>query len=89
MFLELLRLIPGIGIDEAITRSREMMNGHKWELVILQSSFIGWIILGSLTFGILMVYIIPLYAMSKFVFYEYVKNGYLKSSQYDNIYNVY
>lgn len=80
---------PGIGIDEAITRSREMMNGHKWELVILQSSFIGWIILGSLTFGILMVYIIPLYAMSMFVFYEYVKNGYLKSSQYDNIYNVY
>lgn len=80
---------PGIGIDEAITRSREMMNGHKWELVILQSSFIGWAILGSLTFGILIVYILPLYSMSMFIFYDYVKNGYLKSSQYQNVYNVY
>ncbi len=80
---------PGIGIDEAITRSREMMQGHKWELVILQSSFFGWAILGSITFGIAVLYILPLYAMSMYVFYDYVKNGYLKSNQYANVYTVY
>ena len=76
-------------MDDIITESREMMDGHKWELLVLQSSFIGWAILGSLTFGILIVYIIPLYSMSMFIFYEYVKTGYLKSSQYQNVYNVY
>lgn len=80
---------PGIGIDEAITRSREMMKGHKWELVVLQSSFLGWAILGSFTFGLAIVYSLPLYAMSMFVFYDYVKNGYLKSNQYENVYTVY
>ena len=80
---------PGIGIDEAITRSREMMKGHKWELVVLQSSFFGWAILGSFTFGLAIVYSLPLYAMSMFVFYDYVKNGYLKSNQYKNVYTVY
>ena len=67
---------PAIGADGAITRSREMMNGHKWELVILQSSFFGWAILGALTFGIAIIYILPLYAMSMAVFYEYVKRDY-------------
>lgn len=80
---------PGIGIDEAITRSREMMNGHKWELVILQSSFLGWAILGVMTVGLAIIYILPIYTMSMFVFYDYVKNGYLKSNQYDNVYTIY
>lgn len=80
---------PGMGIDEAITRSREMMVGHKWELVILQSSFLGWAILGGLTFGLAIVYILPLYAMSMYVFYDYVKKGYLKSNQHSNVYTIY
>ena len=80
---------PGMGIDEAITRSRQMMVGHKWELVILQSSFLGWAILGGLTFGLAIVYILPLYAMSMYVFYDYVKKGYLKSNQHSNVYTIY
>lgn len=80
---------PGMGIDEAITRSRQMMVGHKWELVILQSSFLGWAILGALTFGLAIVYILPLYSMSMYVFYDYVKKGYLKSNQHSNVYTIY
>ena len=35
-----------------LKESQEMMRGHKWELFVLELSFIGWIIVGSLAFGI-------------------------------------
>ena len=40
---------PEIGANETITLSRKMMNGHKWELFILDLSFLGWEILGAFT----------------------------------------
>ena len=43
---------PGISSNKAITLSRRMMNGHKWNLFILHLSFIGWDILDLLTLGI-------------------------------------
>ncbi len=33
---------------QAITESRRMMNGHKWELFCLKLSFLGWMIVGAL-----------------------------------------
>jgi uncharacterized membrane protein len=48
-----------IGANDAITKSREMMNGHKWELFMLDLSFFGWILLSILTFGILSFWVTP------------------------------
>lgn len=42
---------PDIGAAEAITLSRKMMNGHKWECFLFEITFIGWDLLGLLTFG--------------------------------------
>ena len=42
---------PDIRPRQAITLSRRMMNGHKWECFLLELSFIGWMILGFVTFG--------------------------------------
>ncbi|WP_461244849.1 DUF975 family protein [Secundilactobacillus muriivasis] len=42
-----------IGFMEAITLSREMMDGHKWEMFVLQLSFIGWALLCILILPIL------------------------------------
>ena len=42
---------PDIKPRQAITLSRRMMNGHKWECCKLELSFVGWMILGFLTFG--------------------------------------
>ena len=42
---------PDIRPLEAITLSRRMMNGHKLECFKLELSFLGWRILGFLTFG--------------------------------------
>ena len=43
---------PNIHSKQAITLSRKMMNGHKWEAFKLDFSFIGWDILGMFTWGI-------------------------------------
>ena len=43
---------PEYTATEAITKSREMMNGYKGKLFLLDLSFIGWIIVGILCCGI-------------------------------------
>jgi uncharacterized membrane protein len=45
--------------NDVITQSREMMDGHKLELFILFLSFILWIILIPLTFGLAALYVVP------------------------------
>ena len=42
---------PDISPMDAIRLSRKMMNGHKWDCFLLDLSFIGWHLLGILTFG--------------------------------------
>ena len=49
----------GKGALECINESKEMTNGHKWELFVLALSFIGWGILCSITFGIAMIWVLP------------------------------
>lgn len=43
---------PAVGTMEAITLSRKMMKGHKWECFVLELSFLGWELLGILTIGL-------------------------------------
>jgi len=43
---------PKISPREAVTLSRRMMDGHKWECFVLELSFLGWSLLGVLTAGI-------------------------------------
>ncbi len=65
---------PNIDANDAITQSKEMMKGHKWELFCLYLSFIGWLLLSVLTFGILyMVYVGPYMMTAQANFYEQLK----------------
>ena len=43
---------PELGSLEIITKSREMMKGHKWKAFVLDLSFIGWHLLALVTFGL-------------------------------------
>ena len=43
---------PGIRTMDAITLSRKLMHGHKWECFVLELSLLGWEMLGILTFGL-------------------------------------
>lgn len=64
---------PEMSASEAITESRKMMNGHKAELFVLHLSFLGWIILSSFTFGILLLYVMPYMQATSAAFYEKLK----------------
>ena len=44
---------PGMSGKEARALSANMMNGSKWASFVLDLSFIGWRLVGALTFGIL------------------------------------
>lgn len=50
---------PELTSMEAIKKSRELMKGHKWDLFVLDLSFIGWIILAIFTFGIGIFFLQP------------------------------
>jgi len=43
---------PELTAKQAIRRSMELMDGHKWELFVLGLTFFGWEILNALTLGI-------------------------------------
>ena len=47
---------PEMSSTDIITKSREMMNGHKWDAFVLDLSFLGWLILTALTGGILGIF---------------------------------
>ncbi len=65
---------PGIGPKDALIMSEKMMDGHKMELFKLHLSFLGWHILGILTFGVLKVfYVGPYYNAALALYYEELK----------------
>lgn len=43
---------PELSANEVITRSRQLMDGHKWNAFVLDLSFIGWLLLTILTLGL-------------------------------------
>lgn len=60
---------PTLKAKEAITLSRKMMYGHKWECFVFELSFIWWNILGILTFGISAILFSNPYQSAAFVEY--------------------
>ncbi len=49
----------GMPALEAISKSKEMMKGHKMEYFVLGLSFLGWTYLGIFTLGIAYIWVIP------------------------------
>jgi uncharacterized membrane protein len=47
---------PELSSTEAITRSRELMDGHKLNTFVYDLSFIGWYILGICTCGLVLIF---------------------------------
>lgn len=60
---------------EAIRRSRAMMYGHRWRLCCLVGRFLGWTLLGMITFGIGFVWVGPYFMVSVARFYEELRGA--------------
>lgn len=52
---------PKMDTDRAFELSREMSSGKKWEMFVLDLSFIGWNILGILCCGVGLFFVTPYY----------------------------
>lgn len=61
---------PGMTPTEAITASKQLMDGHKLELFLLDLSFIGWALLSALTLGIGSLWLVPYRNAAQAAFYR-------------------
>ena len=52
---------PNIGAKRAIELSNEMTYGQKFDMFVLDLSFIGWYLLGALALGIGTLFVLPYY----------------------------
>ena len=59
-----------ISPNEAMTKSKSMMDGHKMDLFLMSLSFIGWGLLCLLTLGIGFLWLIPYINVSIAKFYQ-------------------
>lgn len=65
---------PAIDAQEALRRSKQMMEGHKTEYFMLMLSFIGWFLLTLLTAGMGFLLLSSYTTMSSAIFYQRIKN---------------
>ncbi len=59
--------------SNVINASKHMMNGYKLDLFIFNLSFIGWILLGYITFGIALIWVVPYIQTANVMYYEELK----------------
>ncbi|MBR5572310.1 MAG: DUF975 family protein [Oscillospiraceae bacterium] len=72
---------PQLSPSEALNMSKAQTRGYKWQLFVLDLSFLGWNILCALTLGILSIWIAPYIQQTDVGFFEEIKRrsgiGYL------------
>lgn len=58
---------------ECISESKKMMHGHKMDFFVLELSFLGWLLLCIVTFGIAGIWVIPYMSATEVNFYNAIK----------------
>lgn len=66
---------PNISPTDAITLSRKITRGHRWELFKVKISFFFWMILNSLTLFIASIYIVPYMDTTYAMCYEILRQN--------------
>lgn len=61
---------PNISGQDAITKSKILMQGNRWKLFCMDLRFLGWWILCILTLGVLSLWITPYYMTARALFYR-------------------
>ena len=78
---------PDISVFAAIKQSKEMMDGKKGKLFVLELTFLGWAILTAVTFGLAGLYSIPYIFMTRTLFYLDVKKEYMDEQDFRKAWN--
>lgn len=75
---------PDIRARDAVKLSRMMMKGHKWECFVLSLSFIGWNVLGIVTFGLTDIFFTNPYKVCTYCeYYEHIR-GLARENKIEN-----
>lgn len=69
----LLHDYPELTTREAMKISRQMMAGYKWELFLLDLSFLPWFLLSIITLGLGTLLLVPYMQTASALFYEDLK----------------
>ena len=64
-----------LSYDQALKKSKQVMQGHKMELFALQLSFIGWYFLIPITLGLAALYVVPYLNVTLGAFYNCLVHG--------------
>lgn len=73
---------PDYDWQQCIEESKRLTQGHKGELFVLDLSFIGWVIVGSLCLGVGMLWVDPYMGLTKVNFYNDLVANDLGSADY-------
>lgn len=65
---------PEIGVIDALKESYRLTNGYKGDIFILGLSFLGWLLLSVLTFGIALLWVMPYIHVTDSELYLFLKN---------------
>lgn len=74
-FVTYLVIDTDVSGSDSLKKSREMMRGYKWDFLVFCLSFLGWIILGALTLGILFIWVVPYMMIAGTLYYEKLKES--------------
>ena len=66
---------PQMNWREALDLSKKMMDGQKWNLFVLQLSFIGWLLLGILLCGVGIYFVLPYMNAAEAEFYAELRKN--------------
>lgn len=61
---------PDYGPFKCLKESRELMKGYKFDYVIFNLKFVGWILLTILTCGLAGIYVIPYMTLAQTKYYD-------------------
>ncbi|MGG5460377.1 DUF975 family protein [Clostridium sp. B9] len=65
---------PDMGIMESVSNSWNLTKGFKFDYFIMSLSFIGWVLLAGLTFGIGSLWLQPYMTLTFYIFYKGLLN---------------
>ena len=60
---------PELSGPEALNKSKEIMKGHKMDLFVFYLSFLGWVLLIPLTFGLILIWLLPYMSTAEAAFF--------------------
>lgn len=64
---------PELSALDVVKASWQMMKGRRWNFIVFRLSFILWFFLGSITFGLAYIYVIPYVCVATANYYHNIK----------------